>query len=149
MDVGLHHRGVHTQPASANDALLARYSHHSRVDLLDDLGAERDGELAQSLGIGNLLRPYPSELPIHQVRAHLALEHAVAPVTHVLQEQQPQHHLSGRAGPPARAALRPTPRERLVDNLHELAIGEHSIDLAHPLFPQGTYFLLDQALGEG
>src|SRR6185437_4842965 len=28
-------------------------------------------------------------------------------------------------------------------------VGKQLIDLAHPLFPQGTHFLLDQALGEG
>ena len=104
---------------------------------------------AESLGVGNLLRPHPSELPIHQVRAHLTLEHPITPVTHVLQEQQPQHHLGRRPRAPARAALRPAPCERLVNDLHQLTVSQQRIDLAHPLFPQEAYFLLDQTLGEG
>src|SRR5207302_10484169 len=72
VNVGLHHRGIHTEPAAANDPLLARNGDHAGVDLLDDLRAERQGELAKRLRVGNLLRPHPSELPIHQVRAHLA-----------------------------------------------------------------------------
>ena len=47
MDVGLHHRGVHTQPAAAHDALLARDGDHAVMDLLDSLGAEREGELCR------------------------------------------------------------------------------------------------------
>ncbi len=57
------------------------------MDLLDDLGAQRHGELTQRLGIGYLLSAYPSELPIHQVRPHFALEYLVTPVADVLQEQ--------------------------------------------------------------
>jgi hypothetical protein len=49
------------------------------------------------LGIGKLLRCYPSELPVDEVRAHFALAHVVAAVTHELQQQLPQHHISGRA----------------------------------------------------
>src|SRR5207244_4271950 len=127
-----------------HDPLLAGDGNHPGVDLLDDLGAKRQGELAESLGIGNLLRSHPSELPIDEVRAHLALKYVVAPVTYVLQEQKSQHHFSGRAGPAPRPTVGPTPCEGLVDNLHELPVGEQLIDLTHPLFPQGTYFLLDQ-----
>src|SRR5207244_4722326 len=75
--------------------------------------------------------------------------HVVASVGHVLEQQQPQDYLGRCPWPPARAALGPAPCECLVDNLHQLGIGEQRIDLAHPPFPQGTYFLLDQALGEG
>jgi hypothetical protein len=49
-----------------------------------------------SLGIVKLLRAYSSELPVDEARAHFALEHVVAPVTHVLQQQLPRPHISGR-----------------------------------------------------
>src|SRR6266404_1665562 len=149
VDIGLHHRGVHTEPAAANDPLLAGDGDHTGVELLDDLGTEHQSEPAEGLGIGNLLRPHPRELPIHQVCAHLALEHVVAPVTYVLEQQQPQHHFGGRARPAPCTAIGPTLCESLVDDLHQLAVGEQWIDLTHPLFPQRAYFLLDQALGEG
>jgi hypothetical protein len=32
------------------------------MELLNNLGAERDSEPAEGLGVGNLLRPYPGEL---------------------------------------------------------------------------------------
>ena len=149
MDVGLHDRRIHTQSPAANDALLARNTHHAAVELLDDLGAKRQGESAEGLGIGNLLRSYARKLPIHQVRAHLAFEHAVAPVAHVLEQEQPQHDLRRRGRPPAGAAMRIASGECLVDDLHELSVGEHRIDPTHPLFPQRADFLLDQALGKG
>jgi hypothetical protein len=57
VDVGLHHGGIDAQPPSANDLLLACHDHHPDVKLLDNLRTERDGELAQGLGVGHLLGP--------------------------------------------------------------------------------------------
>jgi hypothetical protein len=149
MDIGLDDRGIHTQATAPNDALLAGNGHHPLMQLLDNLGAKRDGEPAERLRIGDLAASHPRELPIHQVRAHLALEHGVAPVAHVLEQEQPQDDLGGRSQPSARAAVRCAPREGFVDDLHQLPIGEQSIDLTHPVLPQRADFLLDQALGEG
>ena len=39
--------------------------------LLDDLGAEHYGELAESLGIGNLLCSRPNEMSVYKVHSHL------------------------------------------------------------------------------
>jgi len=46
-----------TGAAAAHDVLLAGDGHHPGADLPDDLRPE--GELAQGLGIGNLLRSGP------------------------------------------------------------------------------------------
>ena len=40
---------------AADDLLLLRDRHHPLVDLLDDLRAQRDAELAQGLGVGDLV----------------------------------------------------------------------------------------------
>ena len=101
-----------------------REGHDASVELLDDLGAEGQGELTECLGVGNFRGPHPGELPIDEVRTYLALEHGVAPVAQVLEQQQPQDHLGRGGRAPPGATVRPTPREGLVDDLHELPVAE-------------------------
>ena len=76
MDVGLHHCRGQAQPAAADHLLLACERDHPGVQLLDHLRTQRQSKLPHGLGIGDLVRPHPRELPIDQVCAHLALEHA-------------------------------------------------------------------------
>src|SRR5580700_6780218 len=47
----------------------------------------------QRLGVGRLRAAHAGEVAVHQIGAYLALEHAIAPVADVLEDQQPQHHL--------------------------------------------------------
>ena len=51
---------VQAQPPTPNDALITGDGDHPTMDLLDDLGAKRDDEPAEGLGIENLLHSHPS-----------------------------------------------------------------------------------------
>ncbi len=108
---------VRLRPAAAHDLLFLGDRHDPLMDLLDDRRAQRDPQLAQGLRIGHLGRADPRELAVHQVRAHLALERRVAPVSHVLQDEQANHDIDRRAAPSARAAMRPSARQRLVGGI--------------------------------
>ena len=112
---------------------------------LDDRGAQREADPAQRLGVGHLAGAHVRELPVDQVGPHLALEHAVAPVAHVLEHQQPQHHVGRRAAAPAGAAVRPAPRQRFVDQLDEPLVGQQLVDVPHPAFPQRGDIFGDRA----
>jgi hypothetical protein len=148
VDIGLHDGGVHAQPAASHDLLFLRDGHHALMNLLDDLRAQDDPQLAQRLGVGNLLRAHARELAIYQVRTHFALEHRIAPVAHVLEHQQSQHDLRRGSLAPARAAVRPAAGQRRVHQIDQLRVPKHVVDMAHPVFPQLAHFLSDQALGQ-
>ena len=90
--------------------MFLRDGHHTLMDLLDDVRPQRYAQLAQRLGVRHLGRTHSREVAIHKIGPHLALEHGVAPVAHVLEQQQSQHHLRGRAPAPAGEAVRPTAR---------------------------------------
>ena len=85
------------------------------------------------------------ELPIDQVGTHLALERAVTPVAHMLEHQQPQHHIGRRAAAPAGAAVRPAPRQRIEDQLNKPLVGQQFIDMPHPAFPERGDIFGDRA----
>jgi hypothetical protein len=88
------------------------------------------------------------EVPVHQVGAHLALQHLIAPVADVLEDQQSQHHVGrGTATPPA-TALRMTFRQCLVHGCDNLLIRQHFVGMCHPVFAKIAHFLGNQAVAE-
>jgi hypothetical protein len=148
VDVGLDDRCVHPHPAAADDLLLLGDGHHPLMDLLDNLGPQRNAELAQRLRVGHLGRADPRELSIHQVGSDLAFEHRVAPVAHVLEHQQPNHDIHRCALAPACETVRPARCQRVVDQLQQQLILEHLVDVPHPVFPKLANFLGDKAVTE-
>jgi len=88
---------------------------------------------------------YPPAVPddqvaVHQIGAHLALQHAIAPVADVLEDQQAQHNLGRCAQPTATAALGMPPRQRLVHRSYDLFIRQHSVGVFHPTFAKIAHF---------
>lgn len=81
-------------------------------------------------------------------RAHFAFERRVAPVAHVLQDQQANHDIHRGAAPSARAAVCPSARQRFVRSIQQHRIVQHGVDVPHPVFPQLAHFLGDEAVAE-
>src|SRR6266481_2753397 len=148
VDVGFHHRGIDAHAATLDDLMFLGNGHHAPVDLFDDVRPQGYTELAHRLGIRHLGCTHPSELAIHQVGSHLALQHGIAPVAHMLEQQQSQHDFRRRALAPARTAMGPAARQRLVDGLQQVRIGQHLIDRPHPVFPQSVDLLGHPPVGE-
>jgi len=109
VDVGLDHGGVDSHSPALHDLALAGDGHQSPMQPLHHRRAQREADPAQRLRIGHLAGAHVRELTVDQVGPHLALEHAVAPVAHVLEHEKPQHHVGRRAAAPARAAVRAAP----------------------------------------
>lgn len=100
------------------------------MELLYNVRPQRHAQLAHGLRLRDLARADPGEVTVHDIGPYLALEDGVTPVAHVLEQQQSQHHFRGRTLAPAREAMCPAARQHLVDQLHELPIGKHLVDLA-------------------
>src|SRR5437879_6134561 len=69
----------------------------------------------QGLLIRHLFSPNPCKPSIHEVGAYLPLQRLEAPVPHVLQDHQAQHHFRRRPPPSSHSALRTAPPQRFVD----------------------------------
>ncbi len=148
VDICLHDGRVHSHLAAADDAALLGNGHDPLVDLLDDLWAQSDAQLAQRLGIGYLRGPDPGELAIHEVGADFALEHGIAPVAHVLEDQQPDHDVHRGALAATSAAVGPPRCQSCVGHVQQQRILEHAVDVAHPVFPEIAHLLGDEAVAE-
>jgi hypothetical protein len=148
VDVGLDHRGIDPQTPSRHHAAIARDLHHPLVDLFDHRRPQRHTPTAHSLGIRHLGAADPGEVAVDKIGAHLALEHGVAPVAHVLEHQQPQHHLGRGSEPAAAAAPRVPSGEGLVHRRDDLRVVQHPIGLAHPGFVQVANLGRDQPVAE-
>ena len=103
---------------------------------------------AHGLGVGHLRPADPGEVAVHQIGAYLALEHAIAPVADVLEDQQAQHHLRRRTQSAAAAALGMALAEGLVHGRYHLLICQHLIGVPHPVFAQIAHLFGDQAVAE-
>jgi hypothetical protein len=148
VDIRLDDRRVHSHLAPADDPALLSDCHDPLVDLLDDLWADGDAELAQRLGIGHLGGTDPCELAIHEVGADFALEHRVAPVADVLENQQTDRNVNGRSLASTGAAVCPSQRQGCVGHVEQQRIVEHAVDVAHPVFPEIANLLGDEAVAE-
>ena len=119
------------------------------MDLFDHRRPHSHSPSAHGLGVGHLGTAHPGEIAVYQIGAHFALQHAIAPVAHVLQHQQTQHHLGWRAPPTAAAAAGMPPRQSLVYRRHDFFVRQHLIGVSHPVFVQIPYFFRDQPIAEG
>jgi hypothetical protein len=88
------------------------------------------------------------EVAVHQIGAHFAFQHVIAPVADVLENQQAQNHFGRGALAAAAAALRTPPRQSLEHRRHQLFIGQNLISVRHPVFAQIAHFRGDQAVAE-
>jgi len=70
-----------------HDVLGLSQLHDAIVDVLDCCRTERHTPAPHGLGIRHPGAADPGEVAVHQVGAHLALEHAVAPVADVFEDQ--------------------------------------------------------------
>src|SRR5271166_4133198 len=60
-----------------------------------------------------------------------ALERLVAPVAHVLEDQQAKNHLGRRAAAATTAAPRMALRQGLIDGRHQLFVRQYSVGMRH------------------
>jgi hypothetical protein len=148
VDIGLHHGRVHAHPPSSGHALLSGDPHQAFMNLLENLRPERHAPPTHGLGIRGLGAAHMSEVPVHQIGAHLALQHLVAPIPDVLENQQPQHHVGRRAPTPAAAALRMPFRQCLVHGRNDRFIRQDRIGVLHPVFAKIAHFVRDQPVAK-
>ena len=148
MDIGLHHCGVDAHPPAGRNPFRLRHLHEPFVHLLDGLRPDRQSPTADRLGVRHLAAADAGEVAVDQVGAHFALENLVAPVAHVLENEQAQHHLGRRAQPTATAALRMSPPQRFVNRRDDGFIVEQPIGVVHPSLAQVLHFVGDQSVAE-
>ena len=118
------------------------------MDLLDDLRPERHAPAAHGLGIGRLAGADAGEGAVDEIGADFALQHRIAPVAHVLENQQAQHDLGRRAEPTPAAALGMAFGQGFVDGCDDLLVTEHLIAVSHPVFLQIFDLGRDQAVAK-
>src|ERR1019366_1022455 len=83
VDVGLHHGGVHAHSAPRRQSVGLGQLHEPLVNLLDHLGPHRHAPTSHRLCIRRLAGADAGEVAVHQIGAHLALQHAITPVADV------------------------------------------------------------------
>ena len=93
------------------------------------------------LGIRHLAAADPSEVAVDEIGTHLALEHLIAPVADVLEDEQSQHHLRRRTMPPAAAALGMSLAECFVHRSDDGIVIQDPVRMLHPVLTQiGDFF---------
>ena len=105
MDIALDHGGIDTHPASLHEVFVACDVHDLIVNLQDDRRSESRPPSAHGFGVRHFLAADTGEVAIDQVGADLAFQVLETPVSHVLQDQQAQHDLGGKARPAAPQAF--------------------------------------------
>ena len=148
VDVGFHHGGVHAHLAPGRQPVGLSQLHQPLVNLLDHLRAHGKTPTAHGLCIRRFAGADAGEVAVDQIGAHLALEHLVAPIARVLEDQKPQHHLGWCTSPAAAPALGMPPRQSLVHRCDNVLVREHRIGVLHPVFTKIAHFLGDQSVAE-
>ena len=148
VDVRLHHRRIHPHSASRYRPLLLRDLHHSVVNPLDRVRIHSQAPAPHGLRVRRLAAAHAREVAIHQVGAHFAFQHVIAPIADVLEDQQSQHHLGRCAQPATTAALGMPSRQRLVHRSDDLFIRQHPVGMFHPTFAKIAHFFGDQAVAK-
>jgi hypothetical protein len=100
------------------------------------------------LGVRSLAGAHPGEVAVDQIGAHLAFEHAIAPVADVLEDQQAQHHLRRGALPASALALGMALAQGFVYGRHQRFVRQYPIGVRHPVFAQIADLCGDQAVAE-
>jgi hypothetical protein len=129
--------------------VVARDLHHPVVDLLDHRRSHRYSPAPHGLGVGHLGATHAGEVAVHQIGPHFAFQHPIAPIAHVLEHQQTQHHLGRSAASAAGAALGMPLGQGLVDGRHDFLVRQYLIGVFHPVFVQILHFVGDQTVTKG
>jgi hypothetical protein len=148
MDIALDHGGIDTHPASLHEVFAACDVHDPIMNLQDHRGAQSRPPTAHGFGVWHFLTADTSEVAIDQVGADLAFQVLVAPVSHVLQDQQAQHHLGGKPRPAAPQAFRVAFDQSLMDGMNDLIICQDDVSMWHPDFMQIFDLCCDQSIAE-
>src|SRR5262249_9388618 len=88
------------------------------------------------------------EVPVHQVGAHLSLQYFIAPVPDMLEDQQPQYHVSRRAPTATTAALRMSFGQSLVHGRNHGLVRQHRIGMLHPVSAEIAHSLSNKSATE-
>jgi len=81
LEAGLHHGGVHAHSAPRRQPVDLSQLHKPLVNLLDHFGPHRHAPTSHRLCIRHLAGADAGEVAVHQIGAHLALEHFVVRLT--------------------------------------------------------------------
>ena len=136
MNVAFHHRRIYPHLPSLRHPSLLRQFHHPLVQLLNDFRLDQLPQSCQGLGVRHFFIPDPGKGAIHQIGPHLSLQHVVAPVPHVLQQQQAQHYFRRGLHSATNAALGMAFPLRFVHRVHQLLVFQQLVHQKHPRFPQ-------------
>ena len=108
--------------AAFGHPIILGYFHHPFVNLLDRRRPDRQAPAAHGLGVRHLRAAHARKIAVHQIGAHLALQHPIAPIAHVLEDQKTQHHFGRSAQPATGAALGMPLRQRFINCRYDLFI---------------------------
>jgi len=100
----------------------------------------------QRLGIRYFLVPNARERAVDQIRPYFSLQHVVAPVPHMLQDQQPQRHFRRCLRSSTRTAIRMALPLCIVHTFDQRCVFQQLIYFFHPWFPQILDFLCQSAV---
>ena len=134
--IGFYDRRIDAKAAAVRHPRPLRHLNDLSMQLLDDLGAQRAGDLQDRLRIRHFVGVNAGERAIDQIRPHLLFQVVVAPVEQVLQDQHPNHDLRRCPRPAASTTLRPSRLERLRDDLNHGLVLEQRVDPPQPVGPQ-------------
>ena len=110
---------THPHLPSPDHAPLLRQGHHPIMQLPNRLGTDRLPQANQRLRVRYLLRPDAAEAAVYHVGPYFSLQHFIAPVAHVLQDQHPERNFGRRLPPSSSATLPMPPPLCLVHCLHQ------------------------------
>jgi len=142
------HQSLDTLLAPLNNLLGLRDLHDPLMDLLDYRRTHRDPPTPHGLGVRDFLATDTREVAVHQIGTHLALQHLIAPIAQVFQDQQSQHDLGGESRPAATTTVRMALRQGLMNRSDDCRIREDRVDMRHPCLTQILDPCRDQAISE-
>jgi hypothetical protein len=146
LSVRFNHGGVDAHSAPLRYTLFLRYYHNSLVDLFDDVRPQSHAPATHSFGVGHFGKADMGEVAINEVGAHFPFQHHVAPVGHVHEDEQAQHHF-GRIAPPTTCAAQVTAGgQSVIDCCQDLLIRQHLVGMDHPVLVETFDFLGDQSV---
>jgi hypothetical protein len=148
VNIGLNNGGINAHSASLYDTFLLCDVHNSLVNLLDNLRPESPAPAAHRLGIWHFGEAYAGEVAIDKIGPHFTLKCFIAPVADVLQDQQTQDHFRREAAPATRAAHDMALAESIIHGRQNLFVGQHFVDVPHPVFVKTFDFVRDQPVAE-
>ena len=92
VDIGFHHRGVDAHTFPFDDPVLHRDCNYASMQIRNHIGSDDLPKPSQCLRIRHLLCADPGECPVHQIGPDFPLQHFIAPVANVFEDEKPQHH---------------------------------------------------------